>query len=160
MSSLWRLKWRPVTPPGHRGLDPRLARDPRNGQVLGAPGKEARREDGGAWEAGEGTFPGEKSTKPASRTPSRRGPKSRSSSSTSGSSTKASALAESSHAKSSSSVVRGAEVVTLGTDAWVKVVHDDARAQGRHPACKSWGHAAWKERDKERARQGEGGQRR
>ena len=28
------------------------------------------------------------------------------------------------------SVVRGAEVLTIGTDAWVQVVHDDARAQG------------------------------
>ena len=29
------------------------------------------------------------------------------------------------------SVVRGAEVLTIGTDAWVQVVHDHARAQGR-----------------------------
>ena len=28
------------------------------------------------------------------------------------------------------SVVRGAEVLTIGTEAWVQVVHDDARAQG------------------------------
>ena len=28
------------------------------------------------------------------------------------------------------SVVRGAEVLTIGTDAWVQVMHDDARAQG------------------------------
>ena len=50
------------------------------------------------------------------------------------------------------SVVRGAEVLTIGTDAWVQVVRDDARAQGRYRACKAWGHAAWKEeRDKERA---------
>ena len=28
------------------------------------------------------------------------------------------------------SVVRGAEVLMIGTDAWVQVVHDDARAQG------------------------------
>ena len=39
------------------------------------------------------------------------------------------------------SVVRGAEVLTIGTDAWVQVVHDDARAQGRK-----------EERDKERAK--------
>ena len=50
------------------------------------------------------------------------------------------------------SVVRGAEVLTIGTDAWVQVVHDDARAQEVYRACKAWGHAAWKEeRDKERA---------
>ena len=50
------------------------------------------------------------------------------------------------------SVVRGAEVLMIGTDAWVQVVRDDARAQGRYRACKAWGHAAWKEeRDKERA---------
>ena len=50
------------------------------------------------------------------------------------------------------SVVRGAEVLTIGTDAWVQVVHDDARAQGGYRACKAWGRAAWKEeRDKERA---------
>ena len=50
------------------------------------------------------------------------------------------------------SVVRGAEVLTIGTDAWVQVVRDDARAQERYRACKAWGHAAWKEeRDKERA---------
>ena len=50
------------------------------------------------------------------------------------------------------SVVRCAEVLTIGTDARVQVVHDDARAQGVYRACKAWGHAAWKEeRDKERA---------
>ena len=50
------------------------------------------------------------------------------------------------------SVVRGAEVLTIGTDAWVQVMRDDARAQGGYRACKAWGHAAWKEeRDKERA---------
>ena len=50
------------------------------------------------------------------------------------------------------SVVRGAEVLMIGTDAWVQVVRDDARAQGGYRACKAWGHAAWKEeRDKERA---------
>ena len=51
------------------------------------------------------------------------------------------------------SVVPGAEVLMIGTDAWVQVVRDDARAQGGgYRACKAWGHAAWKEeRDKERA---------
>ena len=50
------------------------------------------------------------------------------------------------------SVVRGAEVLMIGTDAWVQVVRDDARAQGGYRACKAWGRAAWKEeRDKERA---------
>ena len=38
------------------------------------------------------------------------------------------------------SVVRGAEVLTIGTDAWVQVVHDDARAQGGgYRAGKAWG---------------------
>ena len=50
------------------------------------------------------------------------------------------------------SVVRNAEVLMIGADAWVQVVRDDARAKGRYRACKAWGHAAWKEeRDKERA---------
>ena len=50
------------------------------------------------------------------------------------------------------SVVRGAEVLMIGTDAWVQVVRGDARAQREYRACKAWGHAAWKEeRDKERA---------
>ena len=40
---------------------------------------------------------------------------------------------------------RGAEVLTIGTDAWVQVMHDDARAQGVYRARKAWGHAAWKE---------------
>ena len=49
------------------------------------------------------------------------------------------------------SVVRGGEVLTIGTDAWVQVVHDDARAQGGFRARRAWGRAAWKEeRDKER----------
>ena len=40
----------------------------------------------------------------------------------------------------------------IGTDTWVQVVRDDARAQGRCRACNACGHAAWKEeRDKERA---------
>ena len=45
----------------NRGLDPRLARDPPHGRVLGASGKEARREGGCGGEeacaAGEGTLP-------------------------------------------------------------------------------------------------------
>ena len=50
------------------------------------------------------------------------------------------------------SVVRNAEVLMIGADAWVQVVRDDARAKERYRACKAWGHAAWKEeRDKERA---------
>ena len=43
------------------------------------------------------------------------------------------------------SVVRGAEVLMIGTDAWVQVVRDDARAQEGYRACRAWGHAAWKE---------------
>ena len=47
------------------------------------------------------------------------------------------------------SVVRGAEVLTIGTDAWVQVV--EPRGGGCR-ACEAWGCAAWKEeRDKERA---------
>ena len=34
------------------------------------------------------------------------------------------------------SVVRGAEVLMIGTDAWV--VRDDARAQQEYRACKAW----------------------
>ena len=37
------------------------------------------------------------------------------------------------------SVFRGAEVLTIGTDAWVQVVHDDARAQGRVSSMQSLG---------------------
>ena len=48
--------------------------------------------------------------------------------------------------------VQGAEVLTIGTDAWVQVVNDDARAQGRYRAWRPWGRDAWKaERDKEKA---------
>ena len=36
------------------------------------------------------------------------------------------------------SVVQGAEVLTIGTDAWVQVVRDDARAQGVYRTCKAW----------------------
>ena len=50
------------------------------------------------------------------------------------------------------SAVQGAEVLTIGTDAWVQVVSDDARAQERYRAKKAWGRKAWKaERDKEKA---------
>ena len=45
----------------------------------------------------------------------------------------------------------GAEVLTIGTDALVQVVSDDARAQGRYRARRAWGRSAWKEeKDKER----------
>ena len=37
------------------------------------------------------------------------------------------------------SVVRGAEVLTIGTDAWVQVMHDDARAQGGVSSMQSLG---------------------
>ena len=48
--------------------------------------------------------------------------------------------------------VQGAEVLTIGTDAWVQVVNDDARAQGGYRAKKAWGRDVWKaERDKEQA---------
>ena len=50
------------------------------------------------------------------------------------------------------SAVVGAEVLTIGTDAWVQVVNDDARAQGEYRARKAWGQTAWKEeKDRERA---------
>ena len=50
------------------------------------------------------------------------------------------------------SAVQGAEVLTIGTDAWVQVVNDDARAQGVYRAKRAWGRNAWKaERDKENA---------
>ena len=50
------------------------------------------------------------------------------------------------------SAVQRAEVLTIGTDAWVQVVNDDARAQGGYRAKRAWGRKAWKaERDKENA---------
>ena len=50
------------------------------------------------------------------------------------------------------SAVQGAEVLTIGTDAWVQVVNDDARAQGGYREKRAWGRNAWKaERDKENA---------
>ena len=51
-----------------------------------------------------------------------------------------------------SSAVQGAEVLTIGTDAWVQVVNDDARAQGGTEQREPGGRNAWKaERDKEQA---------
>ena len=49
--------------------------------------------------------------------------------------------------------VRGAEIFTIGTDAWVQVVHNDARAQERYRASKVLGTRRVErgERDKERA---------
>ena len=50
------------------------------------------------------------------------------------------------------STVQRAEVLTIGTDAWVQVVNGDARAQGRYRAKRAWGRDAWKaERDREKA---------
>ena len=50
------------------------------------------------------------------------------------------------------SAVVGAEVLTIGTDAWVQVVNDDARAQGGYRARRAWGQDAWQaEKDKEKA---------
>ena len=42
------------------------------------------------------------------------------------------------------SAVQGAEVLTIGTGAWVQVVSDDARAQGVYRAKRAWGRKAWK----------------
>ena len=64
----------------------------------------------------------------------RTGPKSRSSSSTSGSPTRSLGFCNVPTGEivfTHASAVRGAEVLTIGTDAWVRVVHDGARAQGR-----------------------------
>ena len=48
--------------------------------------------------------------------------------------------------------VVGAEVLTIGTDAWVQVVNDDARAQGVYRARRAWGQDVWQaEKDKEKA---------
>ena len=53
------------------------------------------------------------------------------------------------------SAVVGAEVLTIGTDALVQVVNDDAQAQGEYRARKAWGQTAWKkEKDRERANRG------
>ena len=48
--------------------------------------------------------------------------------------------------------VGGAEVLTIGTDAWVQAVNDYARVQGGYRARRAWGRAAWnEEKNKERA---------
>ena len=50
------------------------------------------------------------------------------------------------------SVVQGAEVLVVGTEAWAQVVSDHARAEGGYRARKAWGQRAWKEeKDIERA---------
>ena len=50
------------------------------------------------------------------------------------------------------SAVQGAEVLTIGTDAWVQVLNDEARAQGRYRARRAWGRDTWRaEWDKEKA---------
>ena len=50
------------------------------------------------------------------------------------------------------SVVQGAEVLMVGTDAWAQVVSDHARAEGGYRARRAWGRNAWRqERDKEKA---------
>ena len=43
------------------------------------------------------------------------------------------------------SVVQGAEVLMVGTDAWVQVVSDHARAEGRSRARRAWGRNAWRQ---------------
>ena len=43
------------------------------------------------------------------------------------------------------SVVQGAEVLVVSTDAWTKVVSDHARAEKGYRARKPWGQAALKE---------------
>ena len=50
------------------------------------------------------------------------------------------------------SVVHGGEVLMVGTDAWVQVVNDEARADGGYRARNAWGRNAWKEeKDGEKA---------
>ena len=50
------------------------------------------------------------------------------------------------------SAVVGAEVLTIGTDAWVQVVNDDARVQGGYRARRAWGQDVWQaEKDREKA---------
>ena len=41
------------------------------------------------------------------------------------------------------SVVQGAEVLVVGTEAWTQVVSDHARAEGGYRARKAWGQRAW-----------------
>ena len=42
------------------------------------------------------------------------------------------------------SVVHGGEVLMVGTDAWVQVVNDEARAEGGYRARNAWGRNGWK----------------
>ena len=50
------------------------------------------------------------------------------------------------------SVVQGAEVLMVGTDAWAQVVSDHARAEGGYRARRAWGRNAWRqEREREKA---------
>ena len=50
------------------------------------------------------------------------------------------------------SVVHGGKVLMVGTDAWVQVVNDEARAEGGYRARNAWGRNAWKEeKDREKA---------
>ena len=50
------------------------------------------------------------------------------------------------------SVVQGAEVHMVGTDAWTQVVNDHARAEGGYRARRACGRNAWKEeKDREKA---------
>ena len=46
----------------------------------------------------------------------------------------------------------GAEVLTIGTDAWVQVASDDAGAQGEYRARRAWGRAAWANKVAQRVR--------
>ena len=51
------------------------------------------------------------------------------------------------------SVVQGAEVLVVGTEAWTQVVNDHARAEGGSRARKAWGQRAWKEeKDREKGK--------
>ena len=48
--------------------------------------------------------------------------------------------------------VQGAEVLTIGTDAWVQVVNDDARAQGGIELGKTWDETLGRPRGTKRKR--------
>ena len=54
------------------------------------------------------------------------------------------------------SAVQGAEVLTIGTDAWVQVVNDDARAQGGVPSKESLGAKRVEGREGQREREQSG----
>ena len=54
------------------------------------------------------------------------------------------------------SAVQGAEVLTIGTDAWVQVVNDDARAQGEVPSKESLGPKRVEGREGQREREQSG----